>query len=259
MAIRIVPFSTSYDLAEKHGKYSDRLLYISTGVSIIISVLSCNEISKDVQHALIALNSAFICALFYFDNSSNYIFTRAEMKRRLDLLDNAFDSKLSGRKSQEYFTNDHLSPGLYKLAVNCFENSHHSQFTISKMLPGLIAKTAAIVLLFVVSAYIGSGEIIRLFFELSLPVYLAQKLFRAWCYSVRMASIYDRFKSLFNDLLKHDFSDKTAETMRLILDYETALAWAATPLSSKVFFKNKDKLATEWDDLKQEYNINATH
>ena len=255
MGLRIVPFSSSYDVAEKYSKYSDGLLYASTVLSIVISAMSAKHMFKDEQVILIAINSAIICLLFYFDNSSNYVFTRAEMKRRLDFLDNAFDTKFSGKKSQEYFTNEHLSPGLYKLAVNSFENCHHSQFTISTMLPALIAKTFIIIILFIFSAYLGNGEIMRLFFELALPVYLAQKLFKAWCYSARMSALYDRFKSLFNDLMKQDFADKTPEALRLILDYETALAWASTPLSSKIFWKNKDRLAQEWDELKLEYTI----
>ena len=179
------------------------------------------------------------------------------MKRRLDWLDNSFQTNFSGKKSQNYFTNEKLSPGLYKLAVNCFENSYHTQFIISKMLSLIITQTIIIVLAFIVSAYFGNREIIRLFFELSLPAFLIQKLIKAIIYSSRIAEVHDKLKCLFNDLMKHDFDGKTAEALRDIIEYETALSWASIPLSSKMFWKNKDKLAEDWSELKREYKINS--
>lgn len=255
MSIRFVPFSATYDRAELYGKISDGLLYLSTCLSVVLSYCSTHALYQNAQQTLVAFNCVFIVLIFVTDISSNYVFTKAEMKRRLDFLDNAFGSKLSGVNSKEYFTNEHLSPGLYKLSVNCFENCHHSQTIIGKMLPVMIIRNLAIVLIFVFSACMGKVDIVRLLFELSLPVFLLQKLIKAGLYSARMSSIHDRFRSMFNDLMKHDFSDKTAEAMRLILDYETVLAWASTPLSSKIFWKHKEKLAEDWERLKTEYNI----
>ena len=62
------------------------------------------------------------------------------------------------------------------------------------MLPAIILQTIVIVLLFVSSAYVGNREIIRLFFELSLPIMLIQKLIKAIYFSSRMTDVHDRFK-----------------------------------------------------------------
>ncbi|RXK59207.1 hypothetical protein ESA94_13785 [Lacibacter luteus] len=257
MGFRFVPNSVSYETVNRLNNYADILLYTSTLVTIAISFLGYYELIPDLKNLLIGLNILFICIFVYLDNRANYIFTKAEMRRRLDWLDNSFQTNFSGKKSKDYFTNDHLSPGLYKLAVNCFENSFHTQFIISKMLPKLITQTIIIVLVFIISAYIGNREIIRMFFELSLPAILIQKLIKALYFSTRMADVQDHFKSLFNDLLKINFDDKTAESLRDILEYETALSWASTPLDSKIFWKHKVKLAQDWEELKQEYNIKA--
>jgi hypothetical protein len=193
----------------------------------------------------------------YFDNRASYIFTKAEMKRRLDWLDNSFGTNFLGKKSKNYFTNEHLSPGFYKLAVNCFENSFHSQSNISKMLPAIITETVIIVLLFISSAYIGNREIVRLFFELALPAILIQKLIKAIYFSSRMTDVQDRFKLLFNDLMNNGFENKTAEALRDILEYETALSWANTPISSKIFYKYQDQWSADWEELKQAYQIKS--
>jgi hypothetical protein len=255
MIIRIVPHSASYETVDRLNRITSILLYSSTALSIIISLLGHFNLEPDLKTVLIGINILFVCLYIFLDNRANYIFTKAEMKRRLDWLDNSFGTNFSGRKSKGYFTNEHLSPGLYKLAVNCFENSYHTQFIISKMLAGILIQTIVIVLIFITSAYIGNREIIRMFFELSLPVVLIQKLIKASYFTSRIADVHDRLKLLFNDLMKSGFENKTAEALRDILEYETALSWASTPLSSKIFNKNKDRLAKEWEDYKIEYQI----
>jgi hypothetical protein len=255
MTIRIIPYSVSYETVEKLNKYADVLLYFSTAMSIIITLLGYFGLQPGLKTALIVINIIFICLYVFLDNRANYIFTKAEMKRRLDWLDNSFGTNFSGKRSQGYFTNEHLSPGLYKLAVNCFENSFHSQFVLSKMTTGILVRTILIVLIFISSSYFGNREIFRMFFELSLPAILIQKMARVLYFSSRMCDVQDKLKSLFNDLLQLGFENKTAEALRDILEYETALSWASTPLSSKVFFKYKDQLATEWEQMKVEYKI----
>lgn len=255
MKLRIVPYSISYSTVEKLNKYATILLYTSTAISLTISLLGYFNFIPDLKTTLIGFNILLICVYLYLDNRANYIFTKAEMKRRLDWLDNSFKTNFSGKKSKNYFTNEQLSPGLYKLSVNCFENSFHTQSTISKMLPAIITKTIIIVLIFISSAYVGNREIVRMFFELSLPAILIQKLIKAVYFSSRMVDVFDRFKLLFNDLMKHGFENKTAETLRDILEYETALSWASTPLDSKLFWKYQKEMAKEWDELKEEFQI----
>jgi len=257
MGLRIVPHSHSFATVQKLNKYATILLYTSTVISIGISLLGYFEVIPDLKTTLIGINILLICMYVFLDNRANYIFTKAEMKRRLDWLDNSFGTNFSGKKSQNYYTNEHLSPGLYKLAVNCFENSYHTQFIISKMLPAIIIQTIVIVLVFISSAYVGNREIIRMFFELSLPAILIQKLIKALYFSSRINDVHDRLKLLFNDLMSFGFENKTAEALRDILEYETALAWASTPLSSKIFFKFKDQLAADWEELKKQYQIKS--
>jgi hypothetical protein len=72
-----------------------------------------------------------------------------------------------------------------------------------------------------------------------------------------MIDVHDRFKLLFNDLMKFGFDNKTAEALRDIIEYETALSWASIPLNSKIFKKNQKRLTDEWEELKQEYQVKS--
>lgn len=256
--LRIVPHDVSYEKVARLNLNAERVLYISTVLSIGISLLGYYNLWDGLKTTLIGVNIILICLFAYLDNRGQYIFTKAEMKRRLDYLDNSFDTNFSGKKSQNYFTNEKLSPGIYKLAVNSFENCFHTQFVMSKMFAKILPQTILIIIAFLVSAYIGNREVVRLFFELSLPIILVQRLIKAIFFTSRLETILDGFKHLFNDLLKSDIDNKTAEALKHILDYETALSWASMPTSSKIFFKYKDQLAQDWLDLKSQYNIENT-
>ncbi len=252
---RIVPHSATYETVERLNKYAKYLLYSTTFLTLTISVADKYELLGIYKYYVIGINIILISLFAFFENRAQYIYTKAEMKRRLDWLDNSFQTNFSGKRSQNYFTNDHLAPGLYKLAVNCFENSSHTTFIIEKMLPRILLKNIIIIAIFIFSAVIGDKEIIRLFFELALPLILIQELIKIIFFSTRMNKVFDGFKSLFNDLMKIEFDNKTAEALKHILEYETTLSWASVPLDSKIFNQYKDHLAKEWDDLKAEYKI----
>lgn len=252
---RIVPHSVSYDTVERLNKNAEIILYVSTVLSLSISTLDYLELFRPLRNTLIVINSLLIALYCFIDNRSNYIFTRAEMARRLDYIDNSFGTNFSGKKSENYFTNENLSPGLYKLSVNCFESSVQTSFTIKKMFSKIMIQTIIICLLFIVSAYIGNREVIRMFFELTLPLLLIQKLIKAIFFVSRVDSVVTNFKNLFNSLMTEKIDNKVPEVLRDVLNYETTLSWASLPLESKLFFIYRDQLALEWEDLKIAYQI----
>lgn len=252
---RIVPHSVSYDTVERLNKNAEIILYVSTVLSLTISTLDYLELFRPLRNTLIVINSLLIALYCFLDNRANFIFTRAEMARRLDYIDNSFGTNFSGKKSENYFTNENLSPGLYKLCVNCFESSVQTSFTIKKMFSKIMLQTIVICLLFIVSAYVGNREVVRMFFELTLPLLLIQKLIKAIFFVSRIDSVVTNFKSLFNSLMTEKIDNKTPEVLRDVLNYETTLSWASLPLESKLFFTYQDQLAQEWGDLKIAYKI----
>lgn len=254
---QVVPHAPLYEAVERLTHYAEIILYISTALSLIISCVDYLKVLDGLKTPLIVINSIMVCLFVFFENRANYIFTKAEMKRRLDYLDNSFNTNFSGKKSENYFTNDNLSPGLYKLCVNSFENSVHTEFIFGKMFTKILWQTIVILILFIISAYVGNRELVRLFFELILPLALIQRLIKAIYYLARMGNVVTNFKALFNDLSHADISNKTPEFIRDILDYETTIAWAAIPLNSNLFKKYRNHLAEEWDGLKNSYQIKS--
>src|SRR5690606_3146198 len=91
---------------------------------IIIPFLGLEQsLIKNIVFILNSLICLFSVAYFLSDIISNYLFQLAEAKRRDDFFDNSLKTNYSEVNSNEYFTNDDISPGIKKMGINCFENS----------------------------------------------------------------------------------------------------------------------------------------
>jgi hypothetical protein len=186
----------------------------------------------------------------------NYIFFEAGKAKRLDFIDNSFNTDFSGAKSQGYFSNENISTGFYKMAVNCFENSFFSSQVSSRMIAWSWVKVVLIVLIFVFNAAMGEKGVVNLLFQLSLPILLMQQAIRITLFYTRINAIYQSFLRLFNDFKQNGINkNEDPEILKIVLDYQTTLSWGAIPLSDKIFKKNNAQLSRKWNELKVNYNI----
>lgn len=235
---------------------NDYILVATSIIAISTTILERQSWrNADLNDGLNAINSILIVFYIVCDTASGYFLFKAEAKRRLDFIDNSYDTNLSGRRSEGYFSNTGLAPGLYKMAVNSFENVLFS-FNISKrMLPLLLLKNLVIIAVFILAASLGQKQIVILIFQLSLPVILFQQLVKLWVYHVNTETVLEEFQSLFEDLKDVDHETKSAKILRNIIHCESNISWGSILLSSKIFNKINPALSDEWVALKKEYKI----
>jgi hypothetical protein len=253
---KFVPHQISFNHVERLNKANNIILILSTLI-VVAATFFDQSINKfdGLSDGLNALNTLIIFCYILLDITGAYLLHKAEAKRRLDFIDNSFDTNLSGRRSENYFTNSFLSPGLYKMAVNCFESSLFS-FNISKrMLPGLIVKNFIIMSVFVIAASMGEKRIVIMIFQLSLPLLLFQQLVKLLLYIINTESVLLSFQSLFNDLKTMDLEYKSPEILRNIIHYESNVSWGSLQLSARIFNKLNPSLSAEWERLRSEYKI----
>jgi hypothetical protein len=253
--MKFVPHQVSFDQVRKWRALNDWILVGTTVIVVLTTFLQNQSTSLQINDGLNAFNSMLISFYIVCDIVSSYFLFKVESKRRLDFLDNSFDTNLSGRKSEEYFTNSHLEPGLYKLAVNSFENVLFSYNISKRMLPGLLAKNFLVIFIFILAASLGEKKIVILIFQLSLPVVLLQQLVRLWVYNLNTEKVLEEFQCLFEDLKTTTPERKSAQILRNIIHYESNISWGSILLSSRVFNKLNPTLSSEWEALKKEYKI----
>ena len=254
---------SDYDRVTYLNGWKEKALIASTVFTVLFTLNEKYRISekynelKDYIDVLISFNLVIILTYVILDNRANYIFNKAERVRRFQYLDNSFDTSFAGNRISNYFSQDNLTPGFYKLAVNCFENTFHTFNIVRKMQFKTYRLALIVFIVFVFSAAVGEKGIVRALIEAILPLALIQDAVRTMLFINKLEHLYDSFKSLFNSWKESPFVNKEPEAMKQVIDYETTLAWASMPLDSKIFKKEQSTLATEWEILKTEYKITS--
>ena len=95
-----------------------------------------------------------------------------------------------------------------------------------------------------------------LIFQLLLPILLIQQSIKLTQFATRIVGVYQSFLQLFNDIKQtQNFEIKQPEMLKIVLDYQTTLAWGGVLLDSNLFEKNNPKLSEAWEQMKRLYKI----
>ncbi len=252
---------SNFDRVIEINRRKIKILYASTLITLLLTI---NEKYKfliyypDLEvyaQVVIAINLILIVSYLLLDFRATYIYSRAERNRTLEYLDNSFDTNFGGKKVANYFTQSKLNPGFYKLAVNCFENVFHTFYITREMQAKIYGKAITVIILFIFSAAVGDKGIIRSLIEAILPLTLLQDAIKLSYFISRLDKLLDNFKAFFTTLSSTGFANREPEALKYVIEYETTLAWASIPLENKIFYKMKNKLGNEWEELKLLYKI----
>ena len=182
----------------------------------------------------------------------------AEEKRKADFLDNTFGTHLLVANSVGYYTNDTLSPGLYKAAVNQFENAFFTHRVTEAMTTRKLIPLVLVLLVVIVMAVFGWGEqplaipMLQLLFSSAIAI----DFIKYWLLRNRTKNIYEGWCSLFRtSTINQNPTSQTPEILRYWLMYETTLSRLQIGLDSKTFDKLNPSLSSEWQVIKSNLGI----
>jgi hypothetical protein len=255
---KIVPFKDLYDKAKLINRYSIIVLYISTFLTLIIFLLkNFTEHLEVFIDLAIKVNCILVVGYIISNLVKDYILFIGRRKKRLDLIDNSFNTTITSDQSIGYFSNDNIKPGFYKLAVNSFENTFFSLNISRSMLLKTVVINSLIFLIFLFSAIFGLNNIVVLIIQISLPAIMLKDIIRLVLYISFLEITFSKYCALFNDLKdKKDFwTDKYPEMISNIMEYESILSWANILLSEKKYNELNIALSTKWEEIKKKYKI----
>ena len=215
----------AYKLIDVLDKWKNRILFVST---IITLTLNFNEryhflekygYGKTVSDVVIGFNAVLVVAYVVSEIISTITFQKAEGNRILRYIDNSFSANFSASAIPQtgYFSQDILNPGLYKMCVNCFENTLFSSRISKKMESGRYVKALLVFFVFIFTATIGDSGTVRYLTDAILPLSLVQDAIRFYHYSTRLDSTFSNFASFFTSLNGNskDFSKRHSEALKL--------------------------------------------
>ena len=238
-------------------------LYVTFWVIFLVSGLPsvCSQLEKhpNLKEALDIVNIVSISLFFVLEIIIEYImFPLSEQKRRDDFIDNSLGSKFSPSNSVDYYDNEELQAGLYKVATNLFENTFFTYSLIKELTIRKIIIPAAILLAVFVFAYYGfqkdpvSLTILQVLFSANVLGNLIKHLILL----NRLAVIQDNWVTLFqNQEFKFKVNDFRAQVFRNWLQYETLLSRMQPDIPGGLFIRKNSSLTEEWVKIKTKYKI----
>lgn len=251
---KIVPHAKWYKVSNKLSKFLNYLIYVSTIISVGI-IISRNFFPNSEQ-ALINWLTRGLATLsvsyFILEIIQKRNFNKGEWDRKNDLVDNSLNSNLNDQKSKKYFSNDNIEYGIFKLGINCFENSYYTKTISEKMLKKQLILNSIIILIVLVLILTASNDLTVEFFLLALPYSISNETIRLYRLNKEMEDIFSEFKKIFDSVSKDKIEMLIVNN---VISYEKSLSSNQILLDSNIFEHMNNELSEQWKTLKIKYRI----
>lgn len=251
---RFVPFDTKYDQIRKLEKSAFILLVITSFLIVAIWALTKffdSELNKQFSSLKeIAKVVSYVTMVGYLIISliAKILFHTVEKRKRNDLIDNSFGTNYSDENTKGYYNNDETENGIKKLALNSYESSFHTENTLKIMLTKDLFVLVVLSIPFFLSIFSkGGSDIVRLLFEISIPLTLLSQFVILLIYYLNVSEINERFKIELTNIGEAKINEKDVPKLLIpVMEYYSIKAWANTNLDSDIFKKNNDTISEKW-------------
>ncbi len=256
---RIVPFDANYDQIRKFENVAFILLIVSS-ILIFSNWLLPKAFPDNLNDEIetikeVARVISYVGMVFYLliNILAKILFHTVEKRKRNDLIDNSFGTKYSNENTEGYYNNSETQVGIKKLALNSYESSFHTENTLKYMLYKNLVYLVIFSVPFLLSIFSKNGsEIVRLLFEISIPLTLFSQLLIMLIYYQNVLGINERFKiELTNIGDKEMGQDDIAKLLIPVMEYYSIKAWANINLDSKIFMKYNNSISDKWTKRKE--------
>jgi hypothetical protein len=232
-------------------------------LTLLLSVFPILFAKFFTQYKFVDLVNIFniigIALFFIIEIMNEYILLPlADNRRRDDFIDNSFGSKFSIKSSIDYYDNQEIEKGIYKAAVNQFENCFFTYSLVKISTVSKIVIPTTMLIIMSIIAYYGFSQvpfaltILQAFFSANILGNLVKHLILM----NRLANIQDSWLQIFQNIeFKNEALKYQPHILRFWLQYETLHSKINANISSRVFEKNNLRLTEDWNNLKTKYNI----
>lgn len=257
------PQSQIYDLIGRLQKINRIIFYAIIILSVFTSLVTFKliEIPEGVNDIKNQIYIGLLLVLFVITIILDYnLLPDAQRKTRCDFFDNAFGTKfIHNKNSEEYYTNDEIEKGIYKMAVDLFESVLFTYNIASRMRFKKIILCCLLVAVLIPLSFYGfknTSLIGIIVLQALLSIYFAGGLIRLLIFVGKNRQYFDELKFLFSDeKFKQNLSEYEATIIKIYADYEANKAWSYIHLDGKIYNKINSSLSQEWNEMKSKYSI----
>lgn len=238
--------------------------------SLLISVILTFISTAYKQVGLNFVNNGVLIVslvlLFIAENKEDEYRSEADKIRRKELIGNSFGKFYNNEPSIEYYNNDEIETGLYKLIFNLSESCFWSLEVSSRMKDKEFIKTLIIGIILVIIAIYGFGN--SLIAIPVLQIFLSKDVISRYItiknYNNELNIIFEDIKSLFIDNPDKNtvMTNKEHKIIDILLRYECNIASSKIKLESKLFSSKLRKyklqhleVEKKWNEIKKQMGV----
>jgi hypothetical protein len=253
----IIPFNNTFASAKSLSKYSNVILLLSTFIIVLAFIVRSFYYNYyNISGILDSVNCFLIPSYVIIEFILNNKFYEASIHRRCDFIDNSFDTTYSEENSMEYYSNDDIKNGIYKMAVNGFENAFFTFNIAKRMMKNLWIKNAILITTFIFLGVVGYSSAFVMFIQLSLPAILLNQALKHTMFVNKINRVYENYRKLFHDLRnENNKENKSPEIIINIIEYESTLSWGTILLDTDIYNSLNKELSEKWAKIKRKYNV----
>jgi hypothetical protein len=254
------PHYNLFKIINRIGSFNKFIWWVILASSIIPIVLKDYLNTDGLLNIINILNIIGISLFFILEIICDLILIpHADNKRRDDFIDNSFGSSFSTSSSIAYYDNDEVNKGLYKAAVNLFENVFFSYSLVKATTITKIFFPSIIVVVMAIFSYYGLKEVpyalsvLQALFSANILGLLIKHLIML----NRLSTIQDYWISLFqHEDMKLNTVRYQSYIYRYWLQYEALQSKINSDISERLYIRLNPILSQEWHEIKKKYNIN---
>lgn len=256
----LAPQYNDHRFIDKLRVANNRIFYVIFLCSLLPIAIQYFPYIKIYATTVNIINIVSLISYFGLDFIIDYhLYPLAEDSRKADFIDNSWGTKNSLQNSVDYYDNDELQYGIYKMAVNLFENVYFSLNVSKAMRWNKYGTNAVLTLLILVIACYGFNNV-----PIAVPLLqvvfssvILGGLLKHIVFINRMKQVIYKWQSLFQiDDFKIDPDKYRAQVYSIWLYYESTLARTQISLSEAKFNAMNQRLTHQWEQIKIKYNIN---
>ena len=255
----MIPQKNDFDKAQLSERYSKGSVYIVVFISLLNIILNVNPSKISTINDIMAVLALLAgVAKFYFQWQFELSYRQAEETRRNGLIDDSFETKSANTPSEGYYDTKDIEHGIKKLLSNIHENSLFS----SKITYAMFKKTEIRTLIMIGAIFtiallnfLGSQSVVAV-----VDMFLSLDLLRDYLKLKKLQNDLENVQTSCKYIWNHYSSKRgkaemktTAEIIRVVIKYETSLAYASLMFDNNIFRQLNSSITSEWEEVKKRF------
>lgn len=248
----------AYAEVRKYQNWAKQALWVSAIIIVITvsySYLPANYkiVPKSLKDVAIALQIFGLLVYHTLSAYSSVLHYESGKKHFPDLMDNSFGSNLAVVQSSNYYRSIEGKQGAYQLAYNTTENCYFTMRNMQIMTSGMVIEIILWIAFFVVAILLNHNELFVTAIRITIPIVLFKKVAVFIYARIQIQNLFTRLDSL----MRHLPEDKEffAESLDILLHYETLIAWLNFPTSEEVYLNHKGEFNEEFAKIAKKFKV----